>query len=160
MTRRPGATIALIFLFVSATAPLAVAGGGGVERRIVTSDNLFAPQVARLRVGDTVVWTNRGNVAHEVSASDGSFTSGNIASGASYRRTFTSPGDVRYFCRYHGTTSAGMTGALRIVAAGVDLPGLPKTGGGRQVAAGVAVLLITAVVGAGLTTAGPWGARA
>ncbi len=51
--------------------------------------------------GATVVWTNKDNVTHTVTADDGSFTSGNIAPGGTYSRAFTAAATVHYHCSIH-----------------------------------------------------------
>jgi len=52
-------------------------------------------------VNNTVKWVNNDNMAHTVTASDGSFDSGNLNPGALYVHTFTSPGVYHYICSYH-----------------------------------------------------------
>ena len=48
-----------------------------------------------------MAWTNNDPVEHSVTAADGSFDSGLIASGATWRHTFTKPGTYQYSCRPH-----------------------------------------------------------
>ena len=50
---------------------------------------------------NTVTWLNNDNAPHTVTADDGSFTSGNIAPGASFSYTFTRSGTYKYHCIYH-----------------------------------------------------------
>lgn len=52
-------------------------------------------------VNNTVNWVNDDNAAHTITAKDGSFDSGNMASGSSYTYTFTTPGTFTYYCAYH-----------------------------------------------------------
>jgi plastocyanin len=63
----------------------------------------FSPEAITVVIGvnNTVTWVNDDNAAHTVTASDGSFTSGNIGSGGVYTYTFTTPGTYRYYCAYH-----------------------------------------------------------
>jgi len=123
----------------------------GAAQRIAATDNAFAPKTATVSVGDVVTWTNRGAIAHEVTAVDGSFASGNIDVGKSFTFTASRVGAFDYYCRYHGTATTGMTGALRVVPAGAAaVTPLPKTGGGREVEVGIAVLLVTGLIGVGL----------
>jgi plastocyanin len=63
----------------------------------------FSYQPARLtiRAGTTVVWNNRGQVAHTVTAEDGSFDTGEIDSGQTGSLTFSRPGTYRYHCTPH-----------------------------------------------------------
>ena len=59
------------------------AASSGATVNIAIGDNFFNPRSATVNVGDTVVWTNNGRVAHDVTANNGSFTSP--------RSSFTSP---------------------------------------------------------------------
>ena len=52
-------------------------------------------------INNTVIWTNNDNEPHTVTATDGSFDSGNMDPGAVFAHTFTSPGSYAYICRYH-----------------------------------------------------------
>ena len=51
--------------------------------------------------GATIEWTNHDVVAHTVTADDGSWHSGMIAPGATWRRTFDRAGDYAYHCTPH-----------------------------------------------------------
>jgi plastocyanin len=50
---------------------------------------------------NTVEWTNNDNMPHTVTASDGSFDSGNMNPGATFSHTFTEAGSFAYICTYH-----------------------------------------------------------
>lgn len=102
-------------------------------------DNAFSPPAKTVRTGNRVTFANTGRVVHDVNADDGSFASGDIAPGASWTYTAAKNGTLAYFCRYH----PGMNGKLVVSSSA-----LPQTGGGRQVQAGIATLLVTAVTGA------------
>ncbi len=52
-------------------------------------------------VGTTIEWTNEDPLAHTVTAADGSFDSGLIASGAVWRYTFSVAGTFDFFCTPH-----------------------------------------------------------
>ena len=52
-------------------------------------------------INNTVIWTNNDNEPHTVTATDGSFDSGNMNPGAIFTHTFTSSGSYTYICRYH-----------------------------------------------------------
>jgi len=52
-------------------------------------------------VNNTVIWTNNDNEPHTVTATDGSFDSGNMSPGATFTYTFTKPGIYTYICTYH-----------------------------------------------------------
>jgi plastocyanin len=63
----------------------------------------FSPLQVTVVIGvnNTVNWVNDDNAAHTVTAKDGSFSSGNMASGSTYTYTFTTPGTFTYYCAYH-----------------------------------------------------------
>jgi plastocyanin len=61
----------------------------------------FNPTSLTVSAGTTVTWTNNDAVAHTVTASDGSFDSGNLAPGDSWSHTFTAAGSFDYRCNYH-----------------------------------------------------------
>ena len=52
-------------------------------------------------VNNTVTWVNDDSAPHTVTANDGSFSSGDMRSGAKYTHTFTTPGTYSYNCIYH-----------------------------------------------------------
>jgi plastocyanin len=120
------AIVALTTLFVAPVAAHAESYGATVK----ALDNVFAPEIARVAVGASVGWTNDGNTLHTVTADDGSWGSGDLASGDEFEQTFEEPGVYTYYCRFHGSPGAGMTGT--VVVGDVPLPG----GGGERVTAG------------------------
>jgi plastocyanin len=71
----------------------------GVHAEIVRY--LYAPKRLVIPAGTTVEWTNRDEVVHTVSANDGSWDSGAIRPGASWRATFSAPGIYPYHCGPH-----------------------------------------------------------
>ncbi|MCX6520160.1 MAG: cupredoxin domain-containing protein [Actinobacteria bacterium] len=77
------------------------AGGatGGTAVRIVDFD--FQPAVLSVTAGATVTWTNAGQARHTVAATDGAFTSPDLRAGATFQRTFPTPGTFVYICDIH-----------------------------------------------------------
>lgn len=68
----------------------------------VTIDNYaFMPKTLIVHPGDTVVWTNKDDVAHTVTALGGAFDSGAIDPGKTYRFVFAKPGTYPYRCAVH-----------------------------------------------------------
>jgi plastocyanin len=61
----------------------------------------FAPQRLEVSAGATVEWTNRDQVAHTITANDGSWDSGPIAPGGTWRHTFDTPGTYSFHCTPH-----------------------------------------------------------
>jgi plastocyanin len=81
----------------SATGSPAAAAGDAV-----TIDNFaFAPATLTVKAGSTVTWTNRDEEPHTVAASDGSFHSPGMGTGATYSHTFPTAGKFDYVCSIH-----------------------------------------------------------
>jgi len=77
-------------------SPAAVAGDQ------VSIDNFaFAPARLTVKVGSTVTWTNHDEEPHTVAASDGSFHSPGMGTGATYSHTFATAGTFDYVCSIH-----------------------------------------------------------
>jgi plastocyanin len=75
----------------------------------------FTPAQLTVKVGTTVVWTSEDNAPHTVTANDGSFDSGNLQKGDSFKFTFTMAGKFPYYCAYHGTAGGGgMSGTITV----------------------------------------------
>jgi len=80
---------------------------------VQTQDNEFGPAVLRVKPDLPVEWRNVGRIAHSVTADDGSWDSGLLQSGQSYRHTFTQAGIYRYYCVPHGARGGrGMAGVV------------------------------------------------
>lgn len=62
--------------------------------------NYLRPRL-EVTVGTTVEWTNRDPLAHTVTAVNGSFNSGLIQPGKTYRHTFTKAGTYSVYCMPH-----------------------------------------------------------
>jgi plastocyanin len=75
----------------------AAEGGTPVEMRAMA----FAPTRIEVAAGTTVAWTNRDQLVHTVTADDGSWDSGPIESGATWRHTFAQPGTYTFHCTPH-----------------------------------------------------------
>ena len=80
----------------------AKATGGTVTGTAVEMRGMaFAPMRLATSTGATVEWTNRDQLAHTVTADDGSWDSGPIQPGATWRRTFEAPGTYAFHCSPH-----------------------------------------------------------
>lgn len=106
------------------TLPSTPSPGGDVT----IFDNGYTPSSKTIATGTTLVWSNTGALPHTVTASNGSFDSGFVMAGQTYRRTFNTPGSYSYFCTIH----PGMAGTLTVTGAAT---GQPDTG---EVSDGVA----------------------
>lgn len=63
----------------------------------------FTPQERKVRVGDTVTWTNEDSVKHTVTSGDGSSELGSELFGKdeTYSHQFTKAGTYTYYCIPH-----------------------------------------------------------
>lgn len=116
-------TLVLALLILPALAGSALAAPSGKQVAVSMVDYQFQPKTLTINVGDTVVWTNNGATAHTVTASDGSWDSGNVAPGQSFSHTFNTPGTVAYYCMFHGSaTGTGMAATITVQAATTQAP--------------------------------------
>ena len=61
----------------------------------------FVPDKLEIQPGDTVVWTNKDDRDHTVTAKDGSFKSDNLSRGEKFEHKFKTAGTFAYVCSYH-----------------------------------------------------------
>ena len=70
----------------------------------------YSPRTATVPVGTTITWTNNDSVIHTVTSgssdgskgtADGTFDSGNLASGDTFKHTFDAAGTFDYYCTPH-----------------------------------------------------------
>jgi plastocyanin len=80
----------------------------------MASGTYYSPQTLTVVLGfnNTVTWVNNDSVPHTVTATLGSFNSGNMNAGQSWSYTFTTPGTYTYYCAYHHW----MTGTIVVKA--------------------------------------------
>jgi len=107
--------IALVALF--ALLPMAWAAPRAATQNVTLMDNMFDPKTITVNVGDTVMWTDKGQNEHTVTADNASFDSGDLKTGekTSFSFTFTKAGTFAYHCKYH--VSLGMVGTVVVQAA-------------------------------------------
>ena len=104
--------IATLRSLVAAAALLVLPGGvsAQAEELKVTIDNFtFSPAELKVKVGDTVTWTNHDDIPHTV-VSAGKFRSKAMDTDNAFSFTFTSAGDYKYFCSLH----PHMTGMIKV----------------------------------------------
>ena len=76
----------------------------------ISIDNFtFTPPELKVKVGDTVTWTNHDDIPHTV-VSAGKFRSKTLDTDNSFSFTFTAAGDYKYFCSLH----PHMTGLIKV----------------------------------------------
>ena len=77
---------------------------------MVTIDNFtFSPAEVKVKVGDTVTWTNHDDIPHTV-VSAGKFRSKAMDTDGTFSFTFTATGEYKYFCSLH----PHMTGTIKV----------------------------------------------
>jgi plastocyanin/uncharacterized membrane protein len=74
--------------------------------QIVIKAMAFHPPEQAVHAGDTVEWTNEDIFAHTVTADDGSFDSGLIQPGDSWKTTVKSAASIAYHCSPHPNMKA------------------------------------------------------
>ncbi len=93
--------------------PSAAAPAAGQSAKVSLQNFAFAPKVLTIAPGTTVEWQNDDTTAHTVTADNGSFDSGNMAQGATFKFTFAKAGTYAYYCQYHGGPGGqGMAGQI------------------------------------------------
>ena len=107
---RSATRLAALLLWVEYSASdLATLGAGeplafanGEVKTVVINHFKYQPDTLAIHVGDTVEWKNIDIVPHTATAVDRkSFDSGPIATGSSWRFTFTRKGIYDYECTLH-----------------------------------------------------------
>lgn len=95
--RRLAVLLAALGLAIATQAPLQAADASKVK-----IDNFaFTPKDLTVKVGTTVIFENDDDIPHQVVAADNSFRSKALDTGDTYAFTFTTLGDVAYFCGLH-----------------------------------------------------------
>jgi len=89
-------------MVVAAAIPLQLGGmPAHAQELTVNIDNFtFMPQELKVKVGDSVTWTNHDDIPHTV-VSAGKFRSKPMDTDNTFTFTFTSAGDYKYFCSLH-----------------------------------------------------------
>jgi plastocyanin len=101
---------------LAAVIVLAAAAPAAADASVSMGDNFYDPATVTVTVGETVTWTNNGQLSHTVTADNGSFDSSPncptvitdcMESGDSYSQSFNSAGSFDYFCKVHGQSMSG-----------------------------------------------------
>ena len=92
-----GSSSSMPMASASVTAPAAPVSGNQVN----IDGFAFVPATLTVKVGSTVTWTNKDEEPHTVAASDGSFHSPGMGTGATWSYTFSTPGKFDYVCSIH-----------------------------------------------------------
>ncbi|HVE98630.1 MAG TPA: plastocyanin/azurin family copper-binding protein [Mycobacteriales bacterium] len=124
MTPRPTprrTALVAVLIGAGATVPLlgsttsAHAANASVS---ATSGNTFEPSRVAINVGDSVTWTTTGGVNHTVTSSSPNWEKDDAipVPGRSTSFTFKAAGTYAYYCKTHGSPSAGMRGTVTVAA--------------------------------------------
>lgn len=96
----------LAFLPLAAAAVVMAGCGSARTSTPVATDQVqmaksyrFSPNVIKIRVGDTVTWTNNDNFTHTVKVGDG--PDHKVGRGDSVSIRFDKPGTYHYVCTLH-----------------------------------------------------------
>ena len=83
----------------------------------VTVENFkFTPNPLTIKVGQTVVWTDKGG-RHTVQTADGYIKSEILTADKTYSKKFDKPGTYTYYCDFHGDKDGtGMSGKITVTA--------------------------------------------
>jgi len=121
------ATACLVVLTLGLTAPPVAAGGGGggvcgavsEGPSLAVRDFCFDGAAHMAEPAQTVNVVNYGETAHDITASDGSFASGMLEPGETFKVTLGSEQVVPFYCTLHGSADgAGMAGVFVTTATG------------------------------------------
>jgi plastocyanin len=96
-------------LAVAATILLGIASAQAEELKVTIDNFTFTPAELKVKVGDTVTWTNHDDIPHTV-VSAGKFRAQAMDTDGTFSFTFTSAGDYKYFCSLH----PHMTGMIKV----------------------------------------------
>jgi plastocyanin len=134
MRRATGLTLALLLGLMAISVSAAV----GAVLNVSMQDNFFAPQNAKIALGDTITWTNNGLNPHTSTSTNTTVKNPNgtpgvnlwrspvVGSGGQFTRVFRFSGRFPYYCEIHefqmkGTVvvpvkvaKAAVTGGTRI----------------------------------------------
>ena len=88
-----------------------------VTKSVSIGDNFFSPSSLSVSIGDTVQWSNNGNLVH--TATGQNFNSGNLGRGETFSFRFTTPGTYQYSCQIHGVS---MSGTIIVQSGGEPYP--------------------------------------
>jgi plastocyanin len=106
--------------------------GGAQAADVIVSDNFYTPKTLTVQAGSTVLWEQQGNLPHDITADDRSWSSHPacapfapgtcMADGDTYSRAFPEPGTFGYYCTLHGSPGNSMAGTIRVVEPGFVFP--------------------------------------
>ena len=96
-------------LAAAATLLLGLTSAQAEEFKVTIDNFTFSPAEVKVKVGDTVTWTNHDDIPHTV-VSAGKYRSKTMDTDGTFSFTFVSAGDYKYFCSLH----PHMTGTVKV----------------------------------------------
>jgi plastocyanin len=120
MANRAGRGWAIASLgLILAGGMVAAAAGVAMAASDSMVDFQFVPTAITVAAGDSITWTNNGQVPHTATADNGSFDTGPVDPGHSATVTFHTAGSFPFHCQFHGAAGGvGMSGVITVQAAG------------------------------------------
>ena len=100
----------------------------GIVVDVQSIDNTFRPDRVVVTPGTEVRWTNLGRTEHDITPAEGmawGVPKELFKPGDTYSLIVGGPGEIRYYCKIHGTAEYGMVGAIVVVD---DLPSETTSG--------------------------------
>ena len=85
----------------AASTTTAASSPAQVTDKVAIANYKFAPDAITVKAGSEVTWTNSDDTKHTATADDGSFDTGDLATGDSKAVTFDKPGTFTYYCKFH-----------------------------------------------------------
>lgn len=102
--------------------PIPTFAPNGESVDVRSLDNSFIQATLEIEAGTEVNWINGGRNEHNILPVDETLSWGVLRDvfvpGATYARVFDQPGVFAYYCSIHGTTEAGMIGAVIVTEPG------------------------------------------
>lgn len=77
-----------------------------VKNNIVISNYSFSPSVITIKIGESVMWTNKDSMQHSATANNKTFDTGLLSQGKSGSVTFKKAGTYAYYCSLHPNMKA------------------------------------------------------
>lgn len=97
----PASAALLIFAATIAPAAPSPSPDPAAARTVTIENYAFQPATIRVAAGTEVVWTQKDDDPHTVTAYDGSFDSKGLGQGDVYKHVFDKPGRYPYHCTAH-----------------------------------------------------------
>jgi plastocyanin len=95
------AAAALLVAVSGAGATASSTASHPATKTVAISDYSFKPATIAVAPGTRIVWTNKDDDPHTVTADDGSFDSKGLGQGDAFGRVFAKPGRYPYHCSAH-----------------------------------------------------------